>query len=103
MTKKDLQNEIYELKSESRGYRYKAEDHDETRKRLAKSEKVLNELRGRRNQEIESLAYQVRELTLRIDILTITSEQIEIMRKVKHRGRLDDPLSLSNHSGDIRG
>lgn len=107
MLKKELIKEIDELEerigelTEERGeLRYKVSDYDKLEEKAERLTKELSKLEGRLDLRVELLTERIRELTLRNDILTMTPEQIEAMRKVKAGGRMNDPLDLVNRNRD---
>jgi len=96
MTKKELTQELKELREELGEIRYKAEQYDKKVGEVEQLQESLAERHGVENMRIAYLEDQIRNLILRIDILTLTPEQIETMRKIKVRGRTDEPLDLTN-------
>lgn len=94
MTKKELKQEVRELREKLGEIRYKAKKYDEVTDKLLSIEKALRKQDIELSRERAYLVERIRELTLRNDILTMTPDQIESMRKIKVKGNLHDPLDL---------
>jgi len=97
MTKKELEKEIDELREKLGELRYKVNDYDELKKGNKRLEKKFSRIEGVEDTRITMMAERIRELVLRNDILTMTPDQIESMRKIKVKGNLHDPLDLERH------
>lgn len=101
MTKKELETKVEELREEVGKLRYKEEMYGETNEELERLKGVLSEVQTEKRIELDLLANHVKNLTLRLDILTLTPEQIETMRKVKASGRIDEPLNFQDQMDKI--
>ncbi len=92
MLKKVLEKRIEGLLEERSELRLKVIGYDKLEEKAESLTKVLSRLEGAESAIVSTLKDQIRELTLRLDILTMSPEEIETMRQIKVEGRRDDPL-----------
>lgn len=110
MTKKELEKKIEELDQEVWENKYQREEKERVLKELEVVKKQLYGNNATAEHEITLLEYRIRELQLRLDIVTLTPEQLERLKQVKEEVREDryrkpyrsTALGKLNESDDIQ-
>ena len=82
-------------------------DYESIEKELEKTKKQLEDIKrenhryeASRDKEMEMLHYAIREMTLRLDVLTMTPEQLKTLREVKKSEREPDYKYHIANTGD---
>ena len=92
MTKKELHKRVGELRETIGELRYKADQVGGLKETIQDLETKLSRMEGVEDANIGNLNGQVRELQLRLDVLTMTPEQIKVIRSVDRPTRRDHSI-----------
>ena len=109
MTKEEMQNEINRLAEKVGELRIKADACERAEARQGELEIELARIKGEHDIYKKAMSARVKELQIRLDVLTMTPEQIELILKIKNKQWINkdeynaqlNPLGIRSNSREF--